>query len=214
MQAVAELFDDETIVQEVGTVEAAEGALHVHTKSGRLRAELAMSCLVAPVSGDRVLVATTGSGRAFVLAVLVRPTDAPPRLRFEGDVDVAAGGRLRFVAKDGVDIATENDVNVVSRSLEVRSKVGRLMVDSAAFVTRYLRTDAEQVKTVVGLLDQVAERFSLTAKRAYRFVEEVDVTRAEQVDIRAEKNVAVRGQNAVVSADGLVKVDGRQIHLG
>jgi hypothetical protein len=214
MQAVAELFDDESIVQEIGTAEATEGTLFVRTRTGRLRADVAVSCLVAPCSGDRVMVGVTGSGRAFVLAVLQRPTDTPPRIRVEGDLRIAAGGRISFIAKEGVDIATENDVNIVSERLDVHAKQSQLVIDSLAFLGRFVRVDADRVKSVVGLLDQVAERFSLKAKRSYRFVEEVDVHRAAQIDIRADENVAIRGRNAVVNAEQLVKVDGRQIHLG
>ena len=216
MQQLAEQLDDGHVVQEVGTLEGGgePGVLFVRTSGGRYRARPAVSCLVEPVPDDRVLVATTARGDAFVLAVLERPTDAPPRLRVEGDLDVSAGGRLRFVAKDGVDIATEQDINLVSQQLDVRSKRTRLVLDAVDFVGKVARVDAQQVKSFVGLLDQVVDRFHQKAKRSYRFIEEVDVTRADQIDMRAEENINLRGRNAVVNAEQLVKMDARQIHLG
>lgn len=214
MQAVAELFDEETVVQEIGTAEATQGALFVVSKRGRYRAELAVSCLVQPVSGDRVLLACTQSGVAYVLAVLSRPTDVPPQLRVEGDLKVSASGRISLLGAQGVDIATENDVNVVSGRLSVRSKEGQVLVDTLAYLGRFARVDVDRVKSVVGLLDQFAERLTLKAKRSYRFIEEMDITRSEQIDMRAKENLSLRGKNAVVNAEQLVKVDGRQIHLG
>ncbi|MBW2454888.1 MAG: DUF3540 domain-containing protein, partial [Deltaproteobacteria bacterium] len=35
-----------------------------------------------------------------------------------------------------------------------------------------------------------------------------------QIQHRAEKNYSLHGENALVTADELVKVDGEQIHLG
>jgi hypothetical protein len=51
-------------------------------------------------------------------------------------------------------------------------------------------------------------------KRSYRFVEEADQVKAQRIDYAAEKSVCLRGENALVVAEELVKVDGGQIHLG
>jgi hypothetical protein len=48
----------------------------------------------------------------------------------------------------------------------------------------------------------------------FRFVEEIDQTRAGTVDLRAQNLMAIRGENAVISARVLAKVDGEQIHIG
>lgn len=214
MQSVAERWDEGAVVQEIGRVDAVGEHLWVTTSRGRYRAELAVSCLVEPCEGDTVMLGATETGQVFVLAVLRRPTAEPPRLRVEGDLKVSAGGRISFVAAEGVDIATEKRLNIVSGRLDVRSREGQLIVDSLGYVGKLVRLDVDKVKSVVSLFDQVVDRLTLKAKRSYRFVDEVDVTRAEQVDIRATENVAVRGRNAVVNAEQLVKVDGRQIHLG
>ena len=221
MEAVAKWLDDGNVVQEIGTVTASPRKvtadpelLFVTTPRGRYRAELALSCLVEPCEGDQVLVATQPNGQAFVLAVLRRPSEAKPRLRFEGDVEVAAGGRIAFVANGGVDIATPADVNVMSAKVDVRAREASFVLDAVSYVGRVARIDADKVKSVVQLFDQVVDRFHQKAKRSYRFIEEVDVTRASEIDLRAKENLSMRGRNAVVNAEQLVKVDGRQIHLG
>jgi hypothetical protein len=63
-------------------------------------------------------------------------------------------------------------------------------------------------------LESVFTRLTQRAKRVFRFVEELDQTRAGTVDLRADKLVAVRGENAIISARVLAKLDGEQIHLG
>ena len=63
-------------------------------------------------------------------------------------------------------------------------------------------------------IDSIATRVSQKAKRAFRFIEEIDQTRAGAVDIRAQRMLGLRGENAVISARVLAKLDGEQIHIG
>ncbi len=214
MTAAADLFDDHDVIQEMGTVTSTGTELAVRTGRGSYRAELALSCLVEPVEGDRVLVTTSARGEAFVLAVLQRTADVAPRLRVEGDLSITSTGRIAFVAGEGVDIATEGDVNLMGGRLNVNTREGHFIIDSLAYIGKLARIDTGKIKSAVGLLDQVVDRFSLKAKRSYRFIDEVDVTRAEQVDIRAHGTVNVRGKNATMNAEELVKIDAKQIHLG
>lgn len=214
MTAAADLFEDHDVIQEMGTVTSAGPELTVETGRGSYRAEPAVSCLVEPVVGDRVLVATSARGDAFVLAILQRTSEVSPRLRVHGDLSISSTGRIAFAASEGVDIGTEGDVNVMGSRLNVNTREGHFIVDSLAYIGKLARIDTGKVKSVVGLLDQVVDRFSLKAKRSYRFVDEVDVTRADQVDIRAHGTVNVRGKNATMNAEELVKIDAKQIHLG
>ena len=63
-------------------------------------------------------------------------------------------------------------------------------------------------------MDSVTERWTQKTKRSYRFVEEMDITRAQEIDTRASGTLSMRGKNAITTAEELVKMDGRQIHLG
>ena len=67
---------------------------------------------------------------------------------------------------------------------------------------------------MAGLVDTVMERISQKVKRSYRLVEECDYLRSGEVDYRADKNMSLHGDNTMVTAKELVKVDGGQIHLG
>ena len=59
-----------------------------------------------------------------------------------------------------------------------------------------------------------AERISQRVKRLYRHVEDFEQLRADKVDYVANKTMSLRGQNTLMTAEELVKVDGEQIHLG
>lgn len=215
MQSTAAQLDVDAVIHEVGMVVSDRGSLTVSTSHGRYTAKVAFSCLVAPAAGDRVLLATTMGGEAFVLAVLERTGDEPAVLTTDRDLALRAPkGRVRIASGEGVDVTTTGELNLVSRVLGVRAAEGTLSVDALAYVGKLADIGIDRAKGLFGIVDQVAERVSQTVKRSYRFVEELDVTRAEQIDMRASANVNVRGKNAIVSAEQLVKMDAEQIHLG
>jgi hypothetical protein len=202
-------------VQEVGSVlSGAEGELSVRTDSGDYRARRAHSCLVDPVAGDFVLVATLGDGRCFVLAVLER--EAPGvTLAIDGDLDVQLrSGSFKVAAQQGVSIASADDVSVVSGRIDVNAVEGSVVVQRATFLGRYFKSEIEKVKSFAGTVDAVMDRFSQKVKRSYRTVEEVEQLRAHRIDHRAETLMNLRGKNTLMTAENLVKVDGEQIHLG
>ncbi|HJL14394.1 MAG TPA: DUF3540 domain-containing protein [Sandaracinaceae bacterium LLY-WYZ-13_1] len=215
MRGVAEELDGSTVVQEIGTVVATGGELSVRTAHGTYRAKIAYGCLVAPDPEDRVLVATSEAGECFVLSVLERPGDGPRRLAVEGDLRVQVrDGRLAMSATEGMDLGTSRDMRVVSQRMDVHTRDGRFFSEKLDFVGRLFNVDVEKVKGVFGTIDHIADRMSQKVRNSYRQVEELDVTRAGQLDMRAKQNVHVRGRNTLMSAELLAKVDAEQIHLG
>lgn len=204
------------VVQATGVVEEwSAGAAAVRTPSGALRARRAVSCLVEPEAGDRVLVATDEEGQAFVLAVLERQAGAAVRLGAEGDVTWSLPqGRFSVAAAQGIGLATAGQATVAAAALRVTAADAGLHLDKVSFLGRLVHAQAETVKLVAGALDQTLERFWHRVKRSYRFVAEQDHVRAGHLDYAAKENAHVRGKNTLVTAEQLVKVDAGQVHLG
>jgi small nuclear ribonucleoprotein (snRNP)-like protein len=65
-------------------------------------------------------------------------------------------------------------------------------------------------RTVDRFMNRVVEH----CHSVVRVVEESETVRARRMDVKAEELLAIRGENTVVSAEGIVKVDGGQIHFG
>lgn len=216
MNAAALELDESHVNQEIGDVVATEGGkLRVGTTRGTYDARRAFSCLVEPAEGDRVLVAVSDAGAAWVLAVLERTADGPTVLRNEGDLQLRVDeGRLSLSATEGVDVVTPQTLKLLGKAVEMTAREGKAVIDKLALFGEEGHLDVKRVKGFFDLFDSVAERVSQRVQRSYRFVEELDVTRAKQVDVRAEDNVSVRGKNTLVSAELLVKMDAEQIHLG
>lgn len=201
---------------ETGSVIAAGAAatLEVSLATGTFPATLAKSCLVAPEAGDKVLCAIDEEG-VYVLAVLAGRAGAGTRIATTGDLRLEArGGRVSVCGSEGVDVAGAGPVTVAAPEVHVRAQRGTVAVQEMGFFGRLLQAEVTKVALVAQEVDSVVTRLSQRAKRVFRFVEEIDQTRAGTVDIRAQSLLGLRAENAVISARVLAKVDGEQIHIG
>jgi len=192
----------------------ATGGLDVSLATGAFPATLAKSCLVAPEVGDKVLCAIDGDG-VYVLAVLAGRAGAATKIAATGDLHLEArGGRVSVCGSEGVDVAGAGPVTIAGPEVHVRAQRGTVAVQELGFFGRLLQAEVGKVALVAQEVDSVVTRLSQRAKRVFRFVEEIDQTRAGTVDIRAQSLLGLRAENAVISARVLAKLDGEQIHIG
>ncbi|MBM4356846.1 MAG: DUF3540 domain-containing protein [Deltaproteobacteria bacterium] len=204
------------VTQEQGLVLRRDGdSFVVRAGSGDFRARRAVSCLVEPQTDDLVLVAATERGTCYVLAVLERDEGAPTRLVAEGDLEIAAErGRVSITAKEELALASSHGIELAAASLGLKALDARLVAERIDVVGRGLSGKFERIKAYATSLDSVFDRWSQRVKRSYRTVEEADHLRAERIDYEAQRTVNLHGQNTVVTAQEIVKVDGGQILVG
>lgn len=220
MTAAKKLARSETYL-ETGHVERVGGSegrprrgLEVRLETGTYEAVRAKSCLVAPEAGDKVLCAVEAEG-VFVIAVLVGREGAATKIAADGDVEVTArGGRVAVCGSAGVDIVSGRAVAMTGAEVHVRAKKGSVAIEELGFFGRLVQAEVKKVALVAEEVDSVLTRLTQRAKRVFRFVEEIDQTRAGTIDMRAQDMIGIRAENAVISARVLTKVDGEQIHIG
>ncbi|WP_437727206.1 DUF3540 domain-containing protein [Sorangium sp. So ce861] len=202
-------------IQEVGTViGAVDRSFEVRVGSGDYAARRAVSCLVEPALGDRVLVALHDAG-CHVLAVLDREGDAPTRLVAEGDLEVSApGGRVTVAAGEGVRLVTPAEASVAAGKVRVAASEGSLAVGAMTYVGERLVAQVDRVKTVARSVESIADRWVQRLDRAYRFIAESEQVRAQYYEVTAKAAVNIKAQATLVSSGELTKIDGGQIHLG
>jgi len=202
MTAVAIKLEEAGLSDTSGRVTAiADGTFEVHTSEGIFRSTRAVSCLVAPETGDLVLLGGPPSTCPYILAVLERPGSPHARISTDGDVTLELrSGRFIVAATEGVDLVSRKAVSVAADRIDVRAREGSLFLAS--------------VKLIAGVVDSALERLSQTVKRVYRTVTELDHLRAGQIDYASEHNLRLHGENTLLTARGLLKEDANQIHLG
>jgi len=216
MSNLAHKLDPTQLVQEAGTVTCAvPDRLMVRTDSGQYRAKRAASCLLKPEQGDEVLVVTMPRGRCYVLAVLERDEGAAAELTASGDLSIRLPrGRLTMASPKGIGLLSEGEIDMATRSFKLNAVDGSVALQKLSYLGCYLQSELERVKAFASSIDTVAERISQRVKRCYRTVEQYDHVRAERLDYKAKRTMSLHGQNAIMTAQQLVKVDGEQIHVG
>lgn len=205
----------EAATQEVGrVVRAADGAFVVASGAAEIEARRAVSCMVEPEADDVVLVSVVPGRGAYILAVLERE-GRDVSVVLDGDLRVTLpSGRFVVGAAEGVTFASGKEVGVVAGEVKVNARLGSVFVESLSYLGTAVHAEIEKAKVRAAAFDATVERVVQRAKRVYRFVEEIEQLRAERIDHAARKNMSLRGENTLVTAEELVKLDGAQIHLG
>jgi hypothetical protein len=216
MRNLARKIEPEPVFQDIGTITRVCGPLLVvRTPSGDLEATRAASCLLEPAMGDRVLVGGSRREGMYVLAILVREHGARAAVAVDGDLEIRVpGGRFVVAAQEGVDLVSGGDVSVVSGRINVNAADGNVALGRLTFLGTLLQAEVEVVKILAERIDSVVDRVAQRVKRSYRAVEETDQVRAERIDYVAKKTASLHGENALLTAEELVKIDGEQIHVG
>lgn len=196
-------------------VVAREGKEVIIRADGRVcRAGQAAGCLLSPEAGDRVLVAFVGDER-FVLSVLTRDAEAPSRVEIEGDLELRLPkGRFTVAAQEGIDLTTAGETQVTSRVLSLHALEGNVLIDKLRALGSSLTSEVSRMRVVAESVDSLVERVHQRWKRAYRFIEDREQVKAKHLDYRAEQTARIHAENAVMTADDLVKLDGKQVHIG
>ncbi len=217
MNNLARKLENGALSHEIGQVTATrEGGLFaVRTEAGEYRAKRAVSCLIEPEEGDTVALLTTPAGSCYVTAVLEREAGATGRIVADGDLEIQLrSGHFSVAAQEGVNLLSSGEVSIVGGSLRVNAQEGNVVLERLSFLGAFARAEVEKIKVVAGSLDQVLDRFSQRVKRSFRHVEELDQVKAEHIDYAAKSSMSLHAQNALITAEELVKVDGEQIHVG
>ncbi len=205
------------VVHEEGIVVSRDGAaLVVRTSSGTYDARRAASCLLAPAKGDTVLIALSARGSVWVLSVLDRAEEGgATRLEVDGDLEVRVGqGRFTVAAQHGLGLVSGDDLEMVAGSFKLHAVDAAVVFDRLTALGKHVRSELGKVKLIASTFDSVLDRFSQRVQASYRTVEKLDKVKAGQIDYAADRTTSIRGQNTLMTAKQLVKVDGEQIHFG
>lgn len=194
---------------------ACEGREARITRDGTVHAaRIAFGCLVQPEPGDRVLT-SMADGTIWVLSVLDRRSDAPPRLWAEGDLGiVSAGGDISLIAARAVDIGAGTQARVAAPEIDLHAGVARFVLDELTQLGRRINCYVTNLRSIGEVVETFAEHVLIRAKRSSRFIEESDQMRAGDIDHRADGTLQLQAEVAFITADIVVRVDAEQIHMG
>lgn len=198
-------------------VDEQEGQWTVTASNIQYMAKLATSCLVRPEKNDIVLVSIDQEGCCYILSILERPSyeKRPTTLSFEGQVnlDVHNGG-LRVFAHDGITLMTPEKLSMTSEDLEINALNGEAKIESLSFLGRIFSGQIEKVKVIADSLDSIFRRAVQRFVSSYRYIEEHEEIQSASTRMLVDGTLTMQTQNTVHTAEGHIKLDAEQIHLG
>ena len=184
----------------------------VQTAQGVFTATCAVSCLVQPESGDKVLVSSNGQEH-YILAVLAR-TDSSIVLNFSGETRFQSDGPLTLQSEQGVTVASSNSVNLTAHNLQLTAIQTQISAQSLGVTAPTLKADHDEVEFRARTVTTWAQRLFQHADTVVRWVEGVETAHIGQLVKHVRQAYLLNAQNTVITARGDVKIDGERIHMG
>jgi len=216
MDNLARQPEDFLVFHEFGHITGLqEDAFIVDAGSGRYVAKKAVSCLLEPRMGARVLLVGDATGECYILSVLEHGIDKKSSIQFDGDAEVVTrNGRLQIAAQKGIDLATVDNIGLVSSGLNVHSNGAEVSISRLSYRGSSMFAQIGKIKVLAATIESAARRLTQKIKQSYRTVEDLDQVKAGKLEYRAEKLMAFRGKYSMFTAEEDVRIDGERIHLG
>jgi hypothetical protein len=208
----------QTILEQGRIVAKKDSGYEVETEIRSATVRRAVSCLVEPRIDDLVLIALTDAGNGHILAILEREDDeghTETTLAFDADLRIkTSAGRISLTAPDGLDLAGENDIRLLSSRLDITAAESRVDIKHLSFWGALFEGRIDVVTFLADRFESFMKRFSRITRQSYRQVDETDQLRCGRLNYRADKSLQLRGQFAQMTAQEDIHIDGERINIG
>jgi len=191
-----------------------DGRIRLDDAGSVLVARRAAGCLLRPEPGDRVLAVVEGP-EAWVLNVLERDPARTGVIDVEGPLALHSGsGDLDLDAPGAVRLRAGRAIELDSARLGVRAAVAELVTRRLSWLGEQFEGRFDRLRLVGRIFEGLLKRLHLRAGSACRDIDGLDRTRAGRIASRAAGDMTLQAGNLVGRAEGLARLDGKQIHLG
>jgi hypothetical protein len=216
MDNLARQQDDLFVFHEFGLVaESQQDAFIVDTPSGRYTAKKAVSCLLEPGKGARILMAGDPLGDCYILSVLEHGIDKKCSVQFDGDVEmVTKNGQFQLAAQKGISLTTVEQIGMVSSDLKVHSQRAEVSISQLFYLGTSIFAQLGKIKVLATTVESTVKRLTQKIMQSYRTVEDLDQVKAGKIDYNAEKTMSLHGKYSLITAKKDIKIDGKMIHMG
>jgi len=205
-------------VLEYGVVASArEKTLLVFTDMGCQEAIAAAGCIIKPEKGDIVILSVDGTGKSYILSVLER-TDSlhqETTLQFDGQVHLnVRGGGLRLTTDEALSFASREKMILASPQIEVDANEGTVSIEKMSFIGKIFQAQIEKIKIVADTIDSIYRRAVQRLTSSYRYIEEHEEIQSASTRMLVDGTLTMQTKNTMHIAEGHIKIDAEQIHLG
>jgi hypothetical protein len=186
-----------------------DGSFMVSTEFGIMKAVRALSCLVSPEVGDMVLVSADDAGSCYILSILERTRGS------QGNAELSFEGNVNFnVRKCSFSFTSEDALSLSSPHFELNAHQATVRIEKTSFFGKFVENNIEKLRLVAESVDSIIKRTVQRLTSSYRYVEEHDEIRSASTRMIVDGTLTMHTKNTMHIAEGHVKIDAGQIHLG
>jgi len=192
-----------------GAVEEVHASrFRLDTDRGPILARRAVSCLVEPQAGDRVLYLVEEDGKGTILHILSRAEDQP------SDVAVSnPDGALRLRG-EAVSIETPGAVTVSASSVAVASEKADLMANTLTMSGETLRQVYGRIQTNARSAETMAERIVTKTLDRVDIVDNTDNRHVGTLSVKVSGVLTQSSYTTVLVAEEDLRMDGKRVTVG
>lgn len=177
------------------------------------RCKRAASCLLAPEVGDTVLISGPDHQRVYLLDVVEQANPEASLLQVPGLLRVSAG-KVEIESRGNIALQSAQDLTLASAKLNIQSDKGMCVVNEMEYLGKKVKSTVGFFHFIGNVYESIVDRLSWISRSSFKVTEGVEQVRAGMIDYEAEKTARLHSKYTVVTAEDLVKVDGKQIHMG
>ncbi len=218
MNNLAEKIKRAEPMLEYGVIERRMGAGFQALVSGRMvEAVSAASCLLRPSPGDLVLLCLDRSGTAYILSILERRNEdaAVSDLVFDGDVNVEImRGNLHIRTGEDIALSSAKNISLSTHALGISAAEGDARISSLNFLGNFLNARIEKIKVLADSVDTIFRRAVQRLTSSFRYIEEHEEIQSASTRMLVEGTLTMQTKHTMHTAEGHIKIDAEQIHLG
>lgn len=190
----------------------------VEMPDGPVVCRKAAGCLLDPGEGDLVLVSLPAGdeGRCWILSVLERASVEEPATvtLHEGVMLAASKGRLSLYSEKETILQAQGRLSLSADTMDLSAGTANWFIRSLSMVGGRIESVWEKARQTVASMQTVCSTWVQHLGDSVRHVSEVDETHADNVRILAKDTLQTQGKFVNQTASEVVKIDGREVHLG
>lgn len=173
----------------------------------------AASCLLQPQVNDTVLISGPERDRVYLIAVIEQASQDLATLSVPGTLQISADA-VNIESLAAMQLKSGAQLDLTSEQFNLAAQKGQCVVDDMQYVGREVKSTVGMVRLIGKVYESIMDRLSFMSRTSFRITEEVEHMRAGTIDYQAEQSARLHSKYTMVTAKDLVKVDGKQIHMG
>lgn len=200
---------------EVGIVKITDGSnFIIENRADVLKSKKALSCLIEPVPGDKVLFHEDGGGQSYILSVLERTDTRPAMVNFENGACIQSLRQPLHVEAAAINLNAVENLNLSSSNMSVNAHTAKVFFNSLTMLGSTAKAQWEKVQIGAMKMQILADTLVQKVQNAFRFVKELEQNKIGRLRYEVQESMTFKAKRAKIEAEKNVSLQGDKILIG